>query len=164
MHQSASSPLAISHVSCDHDLAGVLESWCCRPQQSLLSSSIVITSYIITQSKEYICKLLPVELGPALINILQARGSLTLRRKLNQRERHPRSKLLLNPLHKRLDLPKGAQKAYRLCEYSQSRLTIRKAMSSYGGPALKWSSTVSSFPGSLTILYVGAFDLSMRSG
>lgn len=57
-----------------------------------------------------------------------------------------------------------SRSTHRLCEYSQSRFTILNAMSSYGGPAEKCRSTVSSFPGSFTILNVGALRLSMRSG
>lgn len=91
---------------------------------------------------------------------------LTSRRKLNQRERHPRSKVHLNPLEfcigKMKSKPGGT--AHFLCENSQSRLAILKAISSYGGPAVNWRIIVSSLPGSLIFTYDGVFAPSMRSG
>ena len=57
---------------------------------------------------------------------------LTSRRKLNQRERHPRSKVHLNPLKPCVQKTRSevGGTAYFLCENSQSRFTILKAISS----------------------------------
>jgi hypothetical protein len=57
---------------------------------------------------------------------------LTSRRKLNQRERHPRSKVHLNPLKFCIEKTKSkvGGTTYFLCENSQSLLTILKAISS----------------------------------
>jgi hypothetical protein len=58
----------------------------------------------------------------------------------------PRSKVLLNP---------------RRWLYSQGLRTIRKATSSYGGPAVKTIICVSGSEGSFCKRYVGAVDLSL---